>query len=110
MRLVWRFFRWLSSNLGGAIALTGHVLILREDCPHCGKRTLCEISTLHGHARCLGCGQKVHEREGGVGRETDEDSPDDLAQEERSQKKDSRKEVSREEVSREEDEETLVTT
>jgi len=58
----------------------------------------------------LGCGQEVHEREGGVGRETDEDSPDDLAQEERSQKKDSRKEVSREEVSREEDEETLVTT
>ena len=97
MQIVWRFFRWLSSNLGGAIALTGHVLILRQDCPHCGKRTLCKISTLHGHARCLKCGRQVHEREGGVGGATDEGSLTDITQEGHSQKKDSRKEVSREE-------------
>ena len=84
-------------NLDGAIALTGHVLILRQDCPHCGKQTLCKINTLHGHARCLECGGQVHERERGVGGATDEGSLADITQEGHSQKKDSRKEVSREE-------------
>lgn len=77
--------------------LTGHVLILRQDCPHCGKQTLCKINTLHGHARCLECGGQVHERERGVGGATDEGSLADITQEGHSQKKDSRKEVSREE-------------
>lgn len=82
MRLVRRFFNWLSSNFGGAITLTGHVLIIREDCPHCGERTLCEVSVIHYHYRCLECGRSVHDREGVVGKTPGETLPESLTEEE----------------------------
>jgi DNA-directed RNA polymerase subunit RPC12/RpoP len=63
MRLIAHVLEWVEHNLHGAALLTGHVVLLHEDCPHCGERTLCEISAFHGHYRCVECGGAIREEE-----------------------------------------------
>jgi transposase-like protein len=48
-------------RLGSAIALTGHVMVVHDDCPRCDARTLCEVSVLHQHYRCVECGRAIRE-------------------------------------------------
>lgn len=76
MRILTRLLERLVSNLSGAIALTGHVMLIYDDCPHCEARVLCEVSVLHQHYRCLECGRSIHEQEeqgGSLWREEGED-------------------------------------
>ena len=54
-----QFLEWLTSTVPGAIAITGHVVYLHDDCPHCDAQTLCEVSTLHQHYRCLECDRPI---------------------------------------------------
>ena len=61
MRVLARLLEWIASNLTGTIALTSHVVLIHDDCPHCGERTLCEISAFHRHSRCLACGRSIRE-------------------------------------------------
>jgi transposase-like protein len=74
MNVIARLLERLAYHLGGAIALTGHVVIVRDDCPHCATRTLCEVSVLHQHYRCLECGRSIREpkERPEVSRRTDE--------------------------------------
>jgi DNA-directed RNA polymerase subunit RPC12/RpoP len=63
MRRLTQFFERFLPRLNGAIALTGHVVLVHDDCPHCDARTLCEVSALHRHYRCLECGRSIREQE-----------------------------------------------
>jgi len=63
MNGITRFLKWLTRNFSGAIAITGHVVYIHDECPHCRARTLCEISAFHGHYRCLECGRSMGESE-----------------------------------------------
>ena len=47
----------MDRNFGSTIALLSPAPLVYEDCPHCEVRTLCEVSVLHRHARCLECGR-----------------------------------------------------
>jgi len=63
MRMLTQLFERFLPKLSGAIALTGHVMLVHDDCPHCDARTLCEVSVLHRHYRCLECGRAILEQE-----------------------------------------------
>jgi transposase-like protein len=64
MRRITQLLARLARRLSGAIALTGHVMIVYDQCPHCSRRTLCEVSVLHRYARCLECGRRHDEADG----------------------------------------------
>ena len=60
MRALARLFERLAYIFRGSIAFSGHVLI-RENCPHCHMRALCEASVLRQRSRCLKCGRSTRE-------------------------------------------------